>query len=101
MRLPAASTSGTLGRGGGLRELGFYIPAPPPGAFYVFADASTFGKDSRRLAFEILERAQVGVTPGVDFGEAGEGWLRLCFAASEETLTEALERLARLLPELR
>jgi aspartate/methionine/tyrosine aminotransferase len=84
----------------GLRDLGFYIPASPPGAFYVFADARAFGKDSRRLSLEILERAHVGVTPGVDFGEAGEGWLRMCFAASEETLREALERLARVLPEL-
>jgi aspartate/methionine/tyrosine aminotransferase len=84
----------------GLRELGFRVPAPPPGAFYVFADARAFGSDSRQLAFDILERAHVGVTPGIDFGEAGEGWLRLCFAASDETLNEALERLARVLPEL-
>jgi aspartate/methionine/tyrosine aminotransferase len=84
----------------GLRDLGFYIPSSPPGAFYVFADARAFGNDSRRLSFEILERAHVGVTPGVDFGDAGEGWLRMCFAASEETLSQALERLGRVLPEL-
>jgi len=85
----------------GLRGLGFRVPQSPPGAFYVFADARAFGSDSRRLAFEILERAQVGVTPGIDFGAAGEGWLRFCYAASEETLALALERLARVLPELR
>ena len=39
-------------------------------------------------------------TPGVDFGAAGEGWLRFCYAASEATIEEALERLARVLPEL-
>jgi aspartate/methionine/tyrosine aminotransferase len=85
----------------GLRELGFRVPAEPQGAFYVFADARAFGADSRKLAFEILERAGVGVTPGVDFGAAGEGWLRFCYAASEASLEQALERLARVLPELR
>ena len=82
----------------GLRRLGFGVPQRPPGAFYVFADARAFGADSRRLAFEILERAHVGVTPGIDFGEAGEGWLRFCCAASEETLQEALDRIERVLP---
>jgi len=85
----------------GLRELGFRVPVEPQGAFYVFADSRAFGADSRKLAFEILERAHVGVTPGVDFGAAGEGWLRFCYAASEASLEQALERLARVLPELR
>jgi aspartate/methionine/tyrosine aminotransferase len=85
----------------GLRELGFRIPVEPEGAFYIFADARAFGRDSRKLAFEILERAHVGVTPGVDFGAAGEGWLRFCYAASEASIENALERLARVLPELR
>jgi aspartate/methionine/tyrosine aminotransferase len=85
----------------GLRELGLGIPVEPQGAFYVFADARAFAADSRKLAFDILERAHVGVTPGVDFGAAGEGWLRFCYAASEASLEEALERLARVLPELR
>jgi aspartate/methionine/tyrosine aminotransferase len=84
----------------GLRALGFGIPSEPEGAFYIFADARTWGGDSRALAFEILERAHVGVTPGVDFGAAGEGWLRFCYAASEASIDEALARLARVLPEL-
>ena len=84
----------------GLRELGFGVPRLPLGAFYVFADARTFDADSRRLAFDLLENAHVAVTPGVDFGAAGEGWLRFCCAASEEDIGEALERLARVLPDL-
>jgi aspartate/methionine/tyrosine aminotransferase len=82
----------------GLRELGFVVPRLPLGAFYVFADARAFGADSRRLAFDLLENAHVAVTPGVDFGAAGEGWLRFSYAASEQTIAEALERLARALP---
>jgi aspartate/methionine/tyrosine aminotransferase len=85
----------------GLRALGLRVPVMPPGAFYVFADARDFGDDSLRLALTLLERAQVGTTPGIDFGEAGEGWLRFCCAASEVSIAEALERLGRVLPALR
>jgi aspartate/methionine/tyrosine aminotransferase len=81
----------------GLREIGFRIPRLPAGAFYVFADARAFGGDSLRLAFDLLERAGVGTTPGIDFGTAGEGWLRFCCAASEASIEEALARLARAL----
>ncbi len=84
----------------GLRGLDFRVPALPQGAFYVFADARAFGSDSLQLAFRILERAHVGVTPGIDFGRAGEGWLRFCCAASDADLDEALKRLAAVLPEL-
>ena len=48
--------------------------------------------DSRALAFELLERAHVGVTPGVDFGAAAEGWLRFCYAVADVVIDEALER---------
>lgn len=77
----------------GLRQLGFGVTALPAGAFYVFADARAFDADSRRLAFDLLERAHVAVTPGIDFGEAGEGFLRFCYAASENDLALALERM--------
>jgi len=83
----------------GLRKLGFRIPTLPQGAFYVFADARRFGSDSLQLAFDLLERAKVGCTPGIDFGAAGEGWLRFCCAVSEATIEEALERLADALPD--
>ncbi len=81
-----------------LRELGFGIPRAPRGAFYVFADARPFGEDSRALAFDVLERARVACTPGVDFGAAGEGFLRFSYATTAEALEEALARLGRALP---
>lgn len=87
----------------GLRGLGFRVEALPRGAFYVFADARGFGEaatDSVAFANTLLERAHVGVTPGRDFGEAGEGWLRFCYAASEDKLQEALARLGPVLGEL-
>jgi (5-formylfuran-3-yl)methyl phosphate transaminase len=85
----------------GLRALGLKVPVMPRGAFYVLADARAFGGDSLRLAMLLLERARVGAAPGIDFGEAGEGWLRFCCAASESAIDEALARLARVLPSLR
>jgi aspartate/methionine/tyrosine aminotransferase len=84
----------------GLRSLGFEVPVDPMGAFYVFADARRFGSDSLALANTLLSRANVGVAPGVDFGEAGEGWLRFSYANSESAIAEALERLGRVLPTL-
>jgi aspartate/methionine/tyrosine aminotransferase len=80
----------------GLRELGFGVAAAPRGAFYVLADARRFDSDSRRLAARILEEAHVAVTPGVDFGAAGEGFLRFCYASSDDALREALARIGKL-----
>jgi aspartate/methionine/tyrosine aminotransferase len=85
----------------GLRALGLRVPVLPQGAFYVLADARDFGADSLKLALLLLERAQVGAAPGIDFGAAAEGWLRFCCAASEASIDEALARLARVLPTLR
>jgi aspartate/methionine/tyrosine aminotransferase len=84
----------------GLRDLGFGIPHQPEGAFYVLADARRFDADSRRLALRLLEEADVGTTPGVDFGEAGEGMLRFCYANSEARIGDALTRLAGILPAI-
>ena len=84
----------------GLRELGFGVPREPAGAFYVLADARRFGDDSRALASLLLERAHVGTTPGIDFGEAGEGMLRFCYAVSDQKLEDGLARLAPVLEEL-
>jgi aspartate/methionine/tyrosine aminotransferase len=84
----------------GIERLGFGVDCSPEGAFYVLADATAFGGDSRALAFEILERAHVGVTPGIDFGEAAEGYLRFCYALGEQTIATALERLEPTLAEL-
>jgi aspartate/methionine/tyrosine aminotransferase len=77
----------------GLARLGFHIPVPPTGAFYVFVNARHLSTDSYALAFDILEKAKVGVAPGVDFGPGGEGFLRFSYANSLENLEEALRRL--------
>ncbi len=79
------------------RELGFGITVEPTGAFYVFANAKHLSNDSYRLAFDILDKARVGVTPGIDFGPNAEGYLRFSYANSIENIAEGMDRLARYL----
>jgi aspartate/methionine/tyrosine aminotransferase len=81
----------------GLAELGLRVAVPPAGAFYVLADARHVDRDSRRLAFRLLEEAHVAVTPGIDFGDAAEGYLRFCYAVSDATLDGALARMRTVL----
>jgi len=73
------------------------VSVAPTGAFYVLANARRFGTDSKALAFDILEHAHVGVTPGVDFGSRAEGYLRFSYANSLERIEEAVDRIGRYL----
>ena len=78
-----------------LPAMGFDRIAPPDGAFYIYADVSALTDDSRALAAEILDRAGVAVTPGLDFDPIrGAGTLRLSYAQSTAEITEGLDRLA-------
>jgi len=76
-----------------LRSMGFVIHTEPQGAFYVFADARKFTSDCYHFAFDVLEKAHVGITPGVDFGTNGEGFVRFSYANSIENIKEAMDRL--------
>ncbi len=84
----------------GLKELGFGITVEPTGAFYIFANAKHISNDLYKLAFDILENARVGVTPGIDFGQNGEGYLRFSYANSVENIEEGLKRIKRYLSDL-
>lgn len=76
-----------------LKNMGFIIHTEPQGAFYVFCDARKFTSDSYRFAFDVLEKAHVGITPGVDFGKRGEGFVRFSYANSLENIRIAMDRL--------
>ena len=84
-----------------LKKMGLGITVEPTGAFYVFANAKHISKDSYKLAFDILEKAHVGVAPGIDFGDNGEGYLRFSYASSLESIQEGLNRLENYLSNLR
>src|ERR671937_1480719 len=68
----------------------------PQGAFYVFPKVKTT-MDSATLAERILKETSVAVTPGSAFGAAGEGHLRISYAASRETITEGVRRIGKVL----
>lgn len=79
-----------------LPAMGFDRIAPPDGAFYVYADVSALTHDSAALAADILDRAGVAVTPGVDFDPVrGAETLRFSYARSTEDIAEGLDRLDR------
>ena len=77
-----------------LRAIGFAIPAAPQGAFYLYADCSPFSDDSFAFSRELLERAGVAITPGIDFGEHRAGQhVRFAYTTSLEQLHEGVERI--------
>ena len=84
-----------------LQKMGFTLPAIPQGAFYVFVDASKYTNDSLKFAFDVLEKAHVGITPGVDFGTDGEGFVRFSYANSLENIKEGMDRLEKYLSTVR
>ena len=60
----------------------------PDGAFYIYADVSRKG-DSMSVCRGLMERGIITI-PGIAFGETGEGWLRISYAASESDLEKGL-----------
>ena len=73
----------------------------PFGAFYVFPCIKEFGMTSEEFATKFLEEEHVAAVPGTAFGNSGEGFLRISYAYSLETLKIAMERLAKFISKLR
>ncbi len=77
----------------GLKSLGFEINCEPKGAFYIFVNSKWLGDKSYDLTFDMLEKSHVAVTPGIDFGYGGEGYLRFSYTTSLENIEEGIKRL--------
>ncbi|NWK54238.1 aminotransferase class I/II-fold pyridoxal phosphate-dependent enzyme [Verrucomicrobiaceae bacterium N1E253] len=67
----------------------------PGGAFYVFPDIRETGLSSKEFAMRLLEAEDVAAVPGDAFGDAGQGFLRCCYATSFDELKEAMTRMKR------
>jgi len=80
----------------GLRSIGWKI-TPPKAAFYIFARLPKGFTDSMETAKTFLDKANIVMTPGVGFGKAGEGFIRMTLTVPTERLTEAVNRLGRIL----
>lgn len=77
-----------------LPKIGFDRIAPPDGAFYIYADVSAYTDDSPAFAREILDKAGVAVTPGLDFDPIrGAQMLRFSYARATDDIREGLRRL--------
>ncbi|MBR3888945.1 aminotransferase class I/II-fold pyridoxal phosphate-dependent enzyme [bacterium] len=73
----------------------------PFGAFYIFPCIKEFGMTSEEFATRFLQEEKVAVVPGTAFGECGEGFIRISYAYSLETLKIAFEKLERFITRLR
>lgn len=80
-----------------LKALGIATRHDPSGAFYALGNVKQYTNDSYRFAFEILEKAKVAVTPGIDFGANCEGYIRFSYANSLENIKEGMNRLEHFL----
>ena len=72
----------------------------PGGAFYVFPDIRQTGLTSHEFTEQLLESKGVGVCAGNDFGAAGEGFVRLCYATSQDEIKEGIKRIKEFVDEL-
>lgn len=73
----------------------------PFGAFYVFPCIKEFGMTSEEFATRFLMEEKVATVPGTAFGDSGEGFLRISYAYSLETLKIAMEKLSKFITKLR
>ena len=73
----------------------------PFGAFYVFPCIKEFGMTSEEFATQFLQEEKVALIPGTAFGDCGEGFLRISYAYSLDTLKIAMERLERFITKIR
>ncbi|MGH7320213.1 MAG: pyridoxal phosphate-dependent aminotransferase [Candidatus Rokuibacteriota bacterium] len=84
----------------GLNRLPGVSCVRPRGAFYVFPNVKALGRPSREIATYLLDEGGVALLWGTAFGEFGEGYLRLSYAASRETIERALDQMRTALARL-
>ncbi len=81
----------------GLNSLPGVTCPTPKGAFYAFPNITGTGMTSKEFAEKAMYEAGVALLAGTAFGEFGDGYVRISFANSQENLSEAIERLRKIL----
>ena len=84
----------------GINEIPKLSAVLPDGAFYLFVNISKTGLTSEEFASRLLEEAHVALAPGSVFGPSGEGFVRISYACSLETITEGIRRIRRFIEKL-
>jgi aspartate/methionine/tyrosine aminotransferase len=82
-----------------LDEAGLLI-SRPRGAFYIMADVSRSGLDSREFAFDLVKTKHVAVAPGTAFGESAREAVRISLASSPEDLSQGIAKMIERIEEL-
>lgn len=72
----------------------------PYGAFYIFPNISKFGMSSEEFATKLVMEEKLAVVPGAAFGECGEGFIRISYAYSIDSLREAIKRLENFIKKI-
>lgn len=72
----------------------------PKGAFYAFPNIKGFGMKSLTFAETLLKKAKVAVVAGTEFGNEGEGYIRLSYATKYELIEKGLDRIERFTAKL-
>lgn len=85
----------------GLNKVKGFSVARPKGAFYAFVDVKKLGKPSTDIAEYLLNDGKVVTTAGAAFGESGEGYLRISYAASIDNINEGLRRIGEAVERLK
>jgi len=83
----------------GLQKLGFKLSVPK-GAFYIFPSVEFTGLTGEEFAERLLLQEKVAVVPGSAFGPGGKYFIRISYAASQDTIQEALKRIGNFLESL-
>ena len=84
----------------GLKEAGLDC-FTPSGAFYAFPSIKGLGFTSEQFCERFLMEKHVAIVPGNAFGECGEGYVRISYAASMESIKEAMKRLAEFVNDIK
>lgn len=83
----------------GLRDIGLEC-CDPEGAFYLFPSIKNTGLSSETFCERLLMEGKVACVAGNSFGDCGEGYIRICYAYSEESLREAIRRMGNFLKSI-
>lgn len=85
----------------GIRSIPGMSCLDPAGTFYLWVNIKQLGMKSEDFCFDLLDKAHVAIVPGTGFGEAGEGYVRITYAANEDMLSRGIERISKYVASIR
>ncbi len=84
----------------GINQIDKLSVKPPKGTFYAMVNIKKTGMQSEDFAYALLEKEQVAVVPGITYGDACEGYIRLAFTMNEDKIIEGVRRIKRFVDSL-